>query len=143
MSKARRKILCIEDDCEVASLIAEELRERGFEVCLVHDGRQGLDAILKELPDLVLVDINLPAMSGFEIIEHLRASMLRGRDIPFIFLTALTDPDNRNHGPQLGADEFITKPIDFEVLHAIMSARLVGPRLSKHPQRLYLSLNSL
>jgi DNA-binding response OmpR family regulator len=142
MSGARKKILCIEDDPEIAALIAEELTERGFQVYLAHDGDEGFNAILKELPDLVLADINVPAMSGFEMIERLTSLMGLDRDIPFIFLTALTDPDNRNHGPRLGVDEFITKPIDFEVLHTIISARLVGPRLSEHPRKLYLVLNN-
>jgi len=126
----------------VAVLIVEELTERGFQVCLAHDGNEGFDAILKELPDLVLADINVPAMSGFEMIERLTSVMGLGRDIPFIFVTALTDPDNQNRGPQLGVDEFITKPIDFDVLHTIISARLIGPRLSEHPQKLYLVLNN-
>jgi DNA-binding response OmpR family regulator len=140
MSEARKKILYIEDDREIAALIAEELIGQGFEVCLAYDGRDGLDAILKERPDLVLADINLPVMSGFEVLEQLNSVMQSGYDIPFIFVTALADPDNRRRGRRLRADEFITKPIDYEVLNAIIAARLTGPRLSKHPNKLHLSL---
>ena len=65
MAEARKKILCIEDDRETAALIAEELVERGYEVSIAHDGREGLAAILRQMPDLVLSDISMPVMSGF------------------------------------------------------------------------------
>ena len=91
MADARRKILCIEDDREVAALIAEELSDRGFEVSVADDGRDGFQAILKDMPDLVLCDINMPIMSGFEVLERLTAIAPRLGHIPFLFLTALTD----------------------------------------------------
>ena len=62
--KRQKKILCIEDDRETAALIAEELIDRGYDVSVAHDGREGLAAILKIMPDLVLSDISMPAMSG-------------------------------------------------------------------------------
>src|SRR5208337_4143029 len=65
------KIICIEDDRETAALIAEELNERGFEVTIAHDGQEGLAAILRIKPDLVVSDICMPLMSGFEMLERL------------------------------------------------------------------------
>ena len=126
MAEARKKILCIEDDRETAALIAEELVERGFEISIAHDGRAGLAAILKDMPDLVLSDISMPVMSGFELLERLTALEPRFAKMPFIFLTALTDRDNELKGRQLGADDYVTKPIDFEVLTTIINARLAG-----------------
>ena len=126
MAEARTKILCIEDDRETAALIAEELVERGFEISIAHDGRAGLAAILKNMPDLVLSDISMPVMSGFELLERLTALEPRFAKMPFIFLTALTDRDNELKGRHLGADDYVTKPIDFEVLTAIINARLAG-----------------
>jgi DNA-binding response OmpR family regulator len=126
MAEARKKILCIEDDRETAALIAEELVERGFEVSIAHDGRAGLAAILKTMPDLVLSDISMPVMSGFELLERLTALEPRFAKMPFIFLTALTDRDNELKGRHLGADDYVTKPIDFEVLTTIINARLAG-----------------
>ena len=126
MAEARKKILCIEDDRETAALIAEELVERGFEISIAHDGRAGLAAILKNMPDLVLSDISMPVMSGFELLERLTALEPRFAKMPFIFLTALTDRDNELKGRQLGADDYVTKPIDFEVLTTIINARLAG-----------------
>ena len=126
MAEARKKILCIEDDRETATLIAEELVERGFEISIAHDGRAGLAAILKTMPDLVLSDISMPVMSGFELLERLTALEPRFAKMPFIFLTALTDRDNELKGRHLGADDYVTKPIDFEVLTTIINARLAG-----------------
>src|SRR5216684_4901464 len=126
MAEARKKILCIEDNRETAALIAEELVERGYEVSLAADGREGFAAILKDMPDLVLSDISMPVMSGFEILERLTALAPRFRNMPFVFLTALSDRDNELRGRQLGADDYVTKPIDFDVLATIITARLAG-----------------
>ncbi len=126
MAEAHKKILCIEDDRETAALIAEELVDRGYAVCLAHDGREGLAAILKTMPDLVLSDISMPLMSGFELLERLIALAPRFAKMPFVFLTALTDRDNELKGRQLGADDYVTKPIDFDVLATIIAARLAG-----------------
>ncbi len=126
MAEARKKILCIEDDRETAALIAEELVDRGYEVSVAHDGREGLAAILRTMPDLVLSDISMPVMSGFELLERLVALAPRFSKMPFVFLTALTDRDNELKGRQLGADDYVTKPIDFDVLATIITARLAG-----------------
>jgi len=126
MAEARKKILCIEDDRETAALIAEELVDRGYAVSIAHDGREGLTAILKTMPDLVLSDVSMPLMSGFELLERLIALAPRFAKMPFVFLTALTDRDNELKGRQLGADDYVTKPIDFDVLATIINARLAG-----------------
>jgi DNA-binding response OmpR family regulator len=124
MTEAQKKILCIEDDRETSALIAEELAERGFKVVVAYDGREGFAAILEQMPDLVLCDISMPVMSGFEVLEQLTKIAPRFSDVPFVFLTALTDRDNELKGRQLGADDYVTKPIDFDVLAAIITARL-------------------
>jgi DNA-binding response OmpR family regulator len=126
MAQALTKILCIEDDRETAALIAEELVDRGYDVTVAHDGREGLAAILKVMPDLVLSDISMPEMSGFELLDSLVALAPRFSRMPFVFLTALTDRDTELKGRQLGADDYVTKPIDFEMLGAIITARLTG-----------------
>ena len=91
LGRPLKKILCIEDDDESASLIADELVDRGFDVSIARDGQDGLLAILKEKPDLVLSDVGLPRMSGFEVLERLNDIAPRFGRIPFVFLTALTD----------------------------------------------------
>jgi DNA-binding NarL/FixJ family response regulator len=140
MADARRKILCIEDDHETAALIAEDLADRGYEIVLAHDGREGFAAILKSTPDLVLSDISMPVMSGFELLERLIAVAPRFGAMPFVFLTALTDRDNELKGRHLGADDYVTKPIDFDVLAAIIKARLARVARSEiWPQQVELN----
>jgi DNA-binding NarL/FixJ family response regulator len=126
MAQPQRKILCIEDDRETAALIAEELVDRGYDVSVAYDGREGLATILKLMPDLVLSDISMPEMSGFELLEHLIALAPRFSRMPFVFLTALTDRESELKGRQLGADDYVTKPIDFDLLATIITARLAG-----------------
>jgi DNA-binding response OmpR family regulator len=124
MVKARKRILCVEDDRETAALIAEELSGRGYDVTVAHDGREGFTAILKDAPALVLSDISMPAMSGVELLERLTALAPRFHSMPFVFLTALSGRDNELKGRQLGSDDYVTKPIDFDVLEAVITARL-------------------
>jgi DNA-binding response OmpR family regulator len=126
MAETRKKILCIEDDSSVATLIAEDLADRGFEVTVAHDGHEGFVAILKIMPDLVLCDINLPIMSGFEVLERLNTLAPRVGHIPFVFLTALTDRGSELRARRLGADDYVTKPVDFDMLGMIINARLAG-----------------
>jgi DNA-binding NarL/FixJ family response regulator len=124
VDERRRRILCVEDDRDTASLICEELVDRGLEVCVAHNGRDGLAAIFKEPPDLVLCDIGMPGMSGFELLEKLTSMEPRFESMPFVFLTALGDHDNEIKAWQLGADDYLTKPVDYDVLAAVISARL-------------------
>jgi DNA-binding response OmpR family regulator len=113
---AARQILCIEDDEETAALIAEDLQERGYVVNIAVNGHEGLNAILKSGPDLVLCDINMPDLTGFEVMESMIGLAPRHRAVPFVFLTARTDRDSELKGRRLGADDYVTKPVDFENL---------------------------
>ena len=140
MTDERRKILLIEDDRETAGLVAEELVDDGFEVTRAHDGASGIAAIFKHAPDLVLCDVSMPVMSGFEVLERLTAVAPRFGRMPFIFLTALADREHQLTGRQLGADDYVTKPIDFEILVSIIRARLAGvARMEIWPQSVCLS----
>ena len=119
-----RTILCIEDDLDTAELISEELENRGYNVIVANNGRDGWSALLKSHPDLILSDINMPFMSGFEILEGLKAIAPRFARVPFIFLTAMNDRNDELKGRLLGADDYVAKPIDFNLLHAIINARI-------------------
>jgi len=131
MAHADRKILCIEDDRQIAGLIAEELTERGFYVSIAYGGQEGLMAIMRSTPDLVLCDIGMPGMTGFEVLERLNEIAPRLGHIPFVFLTALADRETELKGRRLGADDYVTKPIDFDRLSFIISARLAGVARTK------------
>jgi DNA-binding NarL/FixJ family response regulator len=135
-----RQILCIEDDAETAALIAEDLQERGYIVNIATGGHEGVSAILKTSPDLVLCDVNMPDMGGFEVMECLTAQAPQYRAVPFIFLTARKDRDSELKGRRLGADDYVAKPIDFEILATIIEARL-GKGLRNEAWSRHVALN--
>jgi len=140
MGQTRKKILCIEDDRETAALLLEELTDRGYAVYVAHDGRDGFEAILKNMPDLVLSDISMPVMSGFELLERLVDLAPRFSKMPFLFLTALGDRDNELKARRLGADDYVVKPIDFDLLDTIIAARLANvARTELWPRRIRLN----
>jgi DNA-binding response OmpR family regulator len=126
MNERRRRILCVEDDRDTASLICEELTDRGFDVSAAYNGHDGLASIVKDPPDIVLSDITMPGMSGFELLERLTSMAPRFESMPFLFLTALGDQRSELKGWQLGADDYLTKPVDYEVLAARIGARLAS-----------------
>jgi len=88
-------------------------------------------AIMRATPDLILCDISMPAMTGFEVLTRLNEIAPRLGRIPFVFLTALADRESQLKGRHLGADDYVTKPIDFERLVLIINARLAGVARTK------------
>lgn len=116
-------ILCIEDDADTSELLVEVLTGDGFAVSAVPSGLAGLSA-LDQKPDLVLCDIDLPDVSGFEVLERIRSGHLLPPGVPFIFLTAFSQRTHQIHARQLQCDDYVVKPIDFELLTAIIRHRL-------------------
>jgi DNA-binding NarL/FixJ family response regulator len=126
-------ILCVEDDQETAGLLSEALAELGHNVEVAGDGEAGFAAVMRLKPDLVISDIRMPRMSGFELLEKVAAAGPPVGDLPFVFLTALADRDNELAGRKLGADDYLTKPVDFEMLGAIVESRLHGRHTAPDP----------
>jgi DNA-binding response OmpR family regulator len=117
-------ILCIEDEATLRGDIAEELEEAGYEVLQAADGAAGLEIILSQYPDLVISDITMPAMDGFEVLKRVRAERPDLANMPVIFLSALANRDDVLQGLKEGADEYLTKPIDFTLLAVKVEALL-------------------
>jgi len=118
-------LLCIEDDPDTCELLVEVLTGEGFTVSTVQSGAAGLSA-LETRPDLVLCDIDLPDVTGFEILGKIRSDRLLPTGVPFIFLTAFSQRTHQLHARQLGCDDYVVKPIDFELLTAIIRHRLAA-----------------
>lgn len=118
-------LLCIEDDPDTCELLVEVLTAEGFTVSTVKSGEAGLTALATR-PDLVLCDIDLPDVSGFEILAKIRSDDLLPIGVPFIFLTAYSQRMHQLQARQLGCDDYVTKPIDFELLIAIIRHRLAA-----------------
>jgi two-component system OmpR family response regulator len=115
------RLLVVEDEVHLAEVIADNLEHEGWSVGVVGDGLVALEHIRAERPDLVLLDVMLPGMDGFEVCRKLRAE---GNDVPILFLTAKSSRDDRVRGLQLGGDDYLGKPFDLEELilrvHAIL-----------------------
>ena len=110
----KEKILVVEDELKIARFLELELKYEGYEVSSVHDGRAGLEAILNQSPDLVILDLMLPGMNGMEVCRRVRQSS----DVPIIMLTAKDDTMDKVMGLDFGADDYMTKPFAIEELLA-------------------------
>jgi len=117
-------ILCIEDEHLVREDIVEELEDLGYNVLVADDGVDGLNMILNHKPDLVICDITMPRMDGFQLLSEVRAKYRLMADMPFIFLSALADDKHVVAGLREGADYYLTKPVDFELLKVTVEASL-------------------
>jgi len=101
------RILLVEDEPALARGLSDALRAQGFEVLVAEDGQRGLEASLSGSADLILLDVMLPKMNGFEICRAVRA---KGVDVPIVMLTAKGQEEDVILGLNLGADDYITKP---------------------------------
>ncbi len=117
----KRRILVVEDEPSLSMAIRDELEFEGFEASVVEDGLQGLERILKDAPDLVVLDLMLPGKSGFEICRDVRK---QGLSTPIIMLTARAQEVDRVRGLELGADDYVVKPFSLAELVARIRAVL-------------------
>ncbi len=105
-----KKILLVEDEVHVVSFIKKGLSEEGFEVTVAFDGKTGLRLALENPFDLIILDIMLPEINGFEVCKSIR---LENSNVPILFLTALGTPENIVLGLENGADDYLVKPFKF------------------------------
>ena len=106
------KILLVEDNEESRDALSRHLRRKGYEVLLAVDGRQGVDAARAEAPDLILMDMSIPLLDGWEATRQLKAGS-QTRTIPVIALTAHAMAGDRERALEAGCDDYDTKPIEF------------------------------
>lgn len=103
------KVLIVDDEPDVVALIERTLSSDGFDVVKAYDGIGALDLVSTEKPDLVLLDLMMPMMSGYEVCQQLKSNP-QTRDIPVVCLSSAHTPDARAHSLKVGAVELITKP---------------------------------
>lgn len=115
MADVKSKILVVEDDLDVAEMLNAYFRVQGYEVFTVNWGEDGVRACQTINPDLVVLDIRLPDIDGYEVARRLRTDR-RTQDVPIIFLTEKRDRADRLQGLEIGADDYITKPFDVQEL---------------------------
>ncbi|MCB1473775.1 MAG: response regulator [Rhodobiaceae bacterium] len=117
-------ILCVEDEPQIRADLAEELADAGYEVLEASNGAEGIRMIVERKPDLVISDISMPGMSGYELLTELRRDHPGLAEMPFLFLSAFNERETVIEGIRLGADDFLTKPIDYEMLLTKVEAEL-------------------
>jgi DNA-binding response OmpR family regulator len=105
------EILVVEDDESIRNLIVSQLQDAGFEVSTAADGLEGLAAIRDRRPDAVLLDINMPRMDGFTVLERLKNDP-ETSDLPVLMLSAQSSPEDIRRAVQLGANDYIGKPFE-------------------------------
>ena len=115
MADPKEKILIVEDDLDVAEMVNSYFQKQGYEVFTVNWGEDGVRACQTNHPDLVILDIRLPDIDGYEVARRLRGDR-RTSNVPIIFLTEKRERNDKLQGLELGADDYITKPFDIQEL---------------------------
>jgi two-component system OmpR family response regulator len=121
------KILIVDDEAGVRELLKDALKLAGFETQVANDGMSALTALRSYAPDIMIIDINMPLMDGFELVERLRKN---GNDVPVLMLSARADRVDITRGLTIGADDYVVKPFGLEELVLRLKAILRRSHLS-------------
>jgi len=132
----KKTILVIEDNVTSLRLLTDLLSEAGYGVCPAQSGELALDLVAEIQPDLILLDIRMPGMDGFEVLRRFKAKPA-SRDIPVIILSAITETEQRVEGLRLGAVDFLTKPYQREELLARVRTSS-SRKISRRPRSIVL-----
>jgi len=119
----RTKILLIEDEVNILDIVKDVLKEEGYQVKTANSGKKGVETAVNWTPDLIICDIMMPEMDGYEVFEALKAQP-NTASIPFIYLTAKADYQDFRKGMNLGAADYIFKPFDIKSLVKAVKVRL-------------------
>jgi DNA-binding response OmpR family regulator len=115
MSQSVKRVLVVDDEVHVIQLVDLALRTEGFEVIAACDGQEALLKAVSEKPDVILLDVNLPDINGFEVCKRLKAGE-NTRRIPVLFLSAMSQEQKIEQGLSVGAAAYITKPFQMKSL---------------------------
>jgi DNA-binding response OmpR family regulator len=116
-------VMLVDDDEDLRSLMSISLKKAGYEVYLASNGEEALDLVNTVVPDIFIVDVMMPGISGYEVCEQLRASPKTAKSHIFI-LSARSDLESVNEGMQAGADRYLIKPMQFELIISYIKGAL-------------------
>lgn len=120
----KARILCVEDEDMLLQDLKEELEDENYEVMTAKDGQAAIEILKEEKPDLIISDMMMPKIDGPGLLSHVRLNRPGLSDVPFIFLTAKATRDDLIAGKRLGVDDYLTKPVDYDLLLATVEASL-------------------
>ena len=136
---ASSRILIVDDTPANIQTLTATLKEKGYQISVALNGKQALDVLARVQPDLILLDVMMPEMDGFETCERIKASE-RWSQIPIIFLTAKTETADIVRGFELGAVDYVAKPFNAHELLARVHTHLTIDRLHRENERLLLNI---
>ena len=122
--RSPRTILVVDDEPDLVATVAAELHYAGYRTLSAFNGREALAVLDREPVDLVLADVSMPVMDGHELLRIVRSEHPSLSDLPFVFLSALADRGDVIAGRRLGADDYLTKPVDFDLMLTAIETRL-------------------
>ncbi|WLF99722.1 MULTISPECIES: response regulator transcription factor [Brucella] len=120
----QRTVFCIEDEADIRKELVFGLSKFGFKVMSARSGEEALSLLGAERPDLILCDVLMPGFGGLELLKRIRSTMPHLSSTPFILLSALADRSHILEGLRLGADDYLTKPIDFDLLETKITRKM-------------------
>jgi DNA-binding response OmpR family regulator len=127
------RILVVDDEADILDLLSELLGETGYEVVRASDGREAIRALFQTQPDLVLLDVAMPELDGWQTLERIRDVS----DLPVLMLTARASEDDKVRGLRAGANDYVTKPFSTRELLARIEALLRAHKGSRQPTETY------
>jgi len=119
----KERVLVVDDEREFVDVISERLGAKGFDILRAFDGKEGIERAHADKPDLIILDISMPEMSGYDVCRKLKLDEAF-KDIPIIILTAKFQPNDIKFGIGMGADAYLTKPLELEPLLQTVKALL-------------------
>ena len=123
-----KRILLIDDEKRITDPLQTAFEREGYAVSIAHDGHMGVSMAMMENPDVIVLDVMMPGLSGWKVCETIR----KNSNVPIIMLTALDDSMDRIKGLEIGADDYLVKPFSFEELHAHVKAMLRRIKLDQN-----------
>ena len=125
--KIMKKVLVVDDDQILRQVLVNSLEQKGYQIVSAGSGKEALEKFSQDVPDIIISDISMPEMDGFEFCRQLR-SQISGKLIPFIFLSAKNELEDRIQGHTIGADSYLTKPFEMKELLANMESLIERSR---------------
>jgi len=128
----RRKLLVVDDEKDFVGFISERLEAKGFDILKAFDGKEGLGMAQSERPDLIILDVAMPEMNGYDVCRNLKTDE-NYKNIPIIMLTAKFQPNDIEFGKEMGSDAYLTKPLELEMLLSTVNALLSSQKRKTNP----------